>query len=78
MWLLVNFVLHLGTCGWGEFQCNNGKCIRSYYICDSDDDCGDNSDESRSYGALCGMLNYVFRNNDIYPKEQSHVADPGI
>ena len=57
----VNFLLHLGksSCAWYEFQCNNGKCIVYLDICNWKDDCGDGSDESRSYGALCGMLNYV-------------------
>ena len=44
-----------GTCEkFGLFQCNNGKCIKKYYICDFYDDCGDNSDESKKDGALCG------------------------
>ena len=44
-----------GTCErHGMFQCNNGKCISNYSICNYRDDCGDNSDESRKYGALCG------------------------
>ena len=38
------------------FQCNNGKCISKDYICNSRDDCGDNSDESKTTGAFCGML----------------------
>ena len=57
-----NFVLHLGqsSCPWYKFQCNNGKCIWSEQVCNLKDDCGDGSDESRLYGALCGMLSYVF------------------
>ena len=46
-----------GTCEKiGLFQCNNGKCISRFYICNSHDDCGDNSDESKTTGAFCGML----------------------
>ena len=46
-----------GTCEkHGKFQCNNGKCIYKDYICNSRDNCGDNSDESMTTGAFCGML----------------------
>ena len=56
----LNFILHLeNPCGASEFQCRNGKCIFIEYVCDFEDDCGDNSDETRSY-ALCGMLNLCF------------------
>ena len=53
--LYVSISGNPGTCDKiGRFQCNNGKCIRKYEICDSRDDCGDNSDESRTTGAFCG------------------------
>ena len=46
-----------GTCEkYGLFQCNSGKCIGKNDICDSRDNCGDNSDESTTTGAFCGML----------------------
>ena len=45
-----------GTCEKiGKFQCNNGKCILKHQMCNSDDDCGDRSDESKTDGAFCGM-----------------------
>ena len=37
-----------------RFQCKNGKCIDKNYICNSRNDCGDNSDESMKDGAFCG------------------------
>ena len=40
----------------GKFQCSNGLCIPYYRICNSDDDCGDRSDESKTDGAFCGMF----------------------
>ena len=46
-----------GTCEKiGRFQCNNGKCISKIYLCDFHDDCGDNSDESKTDEPFCGML----------------------
>ena len=28
-----------------QFQCGNGNCIPALWECDTDNDCGDNSDE---------------------------------
>jgi hypothetical protein len=39
-----NFLLI--ECGLSEFQCGNGNCIPESYICDDDNDCLDNTDES--------------------------------
>ena len=75
------FCCKLVWCDYDQFQCNNGKCIYGkciYQVCDFKDDYGDKSDESRSYDALCGMLNYVFFNNNINFYERSHVADLGF
>ena len=45
------------SCPSNKFQCANGKCINRKWRCDSQDDCGDNSDERncpcRSYQLTC-------------------------
>ena len=52
----VDFVLYLGkSCRSDQFRCNNGNCIQKSYVCDSDNDCGDYSDESVADGPLCSM-----------------------
>lgn len=33
------------TCDELSFQCDNKRCVPLKYVCDSDDDCRDNSDE---------------------------------
>ena len=41
------------VCSELQFACLNGKCVLDMDVCDKENDCGDNSDES---SALCGKL----------------------
>ena len=46
-----------GTCEkYGMFQCNNGKCVLKDRICNSKNECGDNSDELKRDGTFCGTF----------------------
>ena len=38
------------VCARGDFQCANKQCVPRDWLCDADDDCGDNSDERNCTG----------------------------
>eukprot|EP00808_Paulinella_micropora_P015375 g23148.t1 len=37
--------LPANPCNDDEFRCNNGKCIKTLFLCSNSDECGDNSEE---------------------------------
>ena len=39
------FIPAFRICTADEFTCKNEKCIPNIFVCDKDNDCGDNSDE---------------------------------
>ncbi|XP_055948273.1 uncharacterized protein LOC129981454 isoform X2 [Argiope bruennichi] len=43
---LLPFICHLKACHRDSFHCNNGQCISRKFLCDGEDDCGDQSDET--------------------------------
>lgn len=55
---LTFFFCHLfifpggNICRADEFLCNNSLCKLHFWVCDGEDDCGDNSDE---VAEMCGM-----------------------
>ncbi|KAF6033653.1 hypothetical protein EB796_008036 [Bugula neritina] len=48
-------------CSESEFQCDNGECIDSSFVCDSNADCLDASDEHehKCYDHICGPNHYA-------------------
>ncbi|KAJ8343111.1 hypothetical protein SKAU_G00330390 [Synaphobranchus kaupii] len=46
-------VKHEHTCLPNQYRCSNGKCISSIWKCDSDNDCGDMSDEQECPTTAC-------------------------
>lgn len=43
--LKPSYKRQVATCGPLEFQCKDGQCIQADWVCDTEDDCNDKSDE---------------------------------
>lgn len=52
--ILMTYSLFLETprCEEFEFTCKNGRCISFEYICNTEDNCGDGSDEEKCFECL--------------------------
>ncbi|XP_033126039.1 degenerin mec-10-like [Anneissia japonica] len=50
----TNGLQYYAPCKKGDFNCTNGRCVKSFRKCNGINDCGDKSDESSCTHAPCG------------------------
>lgn len=55
------------TCSASEFMCKSGRCIPATFKCDSENDCGDFSDESGCVNVTCSSSQFQCDNGRCVP-----------
>lgn len=67
--MLIDFLINFNTatCSTTEFQCKTGKCIPMSFKCDSDNDCGDLSDEQGCVNVTCESSQFACENGRCIP-----------
>lgn len=55
------------TCAPGEFQCTSGRCVPATFRCDSENDCGDYSDETGCVNVTCSSSQFLCDNGRCIP-----------
>lgn len=56
------------TCSQDEFRCRDGKCIAPGFVCDTDWDCLDGSDEASCPTTTCGPANFQCNSSTCIPE----------
>lgn len=64
------------TCAPTEFTCASGRCISRNFVCNSEDDCGDGSDELDCAPSSCGPSEFQCGNSSCIPA--SWVCDDDV
>lgn len=64
------------TCATNEFTCASGRCISKNFVCNSEDDCGDSSDEVECAPSSCGPSEFQCGNSSCIPS--SWVCDDDV
>lgn len=66
--LSLPIFIDLHGCEPNEFRCSNKRCVLKTWRCDSDDDCGDGSDEANCAtnppGSPCAYNQYACQSNN--------------
>uniref|UniRef100_A0A673HGQ8 Low-density lipoprotein receptor-like n=1 Tax=Sinocyclocheilus rhinocerous TaxID=307959 RepID=A0A673HGQ8_9TELE len=58
----------LRTCADEEFRCRSGQCVSLSFVCDSDSDCDDGSDEASCPAPTCGPGSFQCNNSVCVPR----------
>uniref|UniRef100_A0A671T7H3 Low-density lipoprotein receptor-like n=1 Tax=Sinocyclocheilus anshuiensis TaxID=1608454 RepID=A0A671T7H3_9TELE len=56
------------TCADEEFRCRSGQCVSLSFVCDSDSDCDDGSDEASCPAPTCGPGSFQCNNSVCVPR----------
>lgn len=63
---------NVDNCEPNQFVCDNNHCILKTWVCDNEDDCGDESDErncgTKEIGDPCHPVEFTCKNSQCIPR----------